>query len=303
MTNKIIIAGGSGFLGQTIIEYLNTPNTSFVVFTRAASQVRGNVTYIHWDGKTIGNWCQELEGALAIINLTGKSVNCRYTEKNKREILDSRVDATAIIGQAIQHAKNPPATWINASSIAIFGYSTKRISSEAHETANGFSAQVCEKWEAAFNQSQTPHTKKVILRIGVVLQKGIGLLQPFAKLVKFGFGGKIGDGQQYMSWIHEQDFINILIASLNDERFKGTIHCTAPTPIKNEDFMHALRNALHIRHGLNNPKIFVKMGAYLIGTEAELVLKGRNVTSDFLKAHSFEFKFPTIGPALNNLYS
>lgn len=302
MAHKIVIAGGTGFLGQSIIRYLKQkPDIEIIVLTRGDSKKDRNVSYIHWDARTAGRWTDEIENSSAVINLVGKSVNCNYTKKNRNEIIASRVNATLAIGEAIQGAVHPPKVWINAGSAAIFGNGGDAVKDEYSSLGDGFSAEVCKKWEAAFFTIDTPSVRKVLLRIGLVFQKDTGLLQPFANLVKTGFGGTIGAGNQYISWIHEDDFVNVMYASLVKEDYNGVIHCASPFPVTNRDFMAALRNALNRSFGFSNPSLLVKLGAFFIGTEAELVLTGRRVVSSILKEKNFVFQYPYIEDALQHL--
>lgn len=301
MSSKIVIAGGSGFLGYSIIKRLKGMGIRIVVLTRGESKIVNDISYVNWDAHTLGDWTNELEGAAAVINLVGKSVNCRYTEENKEEIIRSRVNATHIIGIAIRIAVAPPKVWINAASAAIYGNSGDEIIDEDSVPGEGFSPEVCKKWESEFNSIETPFTRKVLLRIGVVFQKDNGLLKPFIYLVKVGLGGKIGTGEQYISWIHEDDFTNIIQAAIERDDFSGIINCSSPYPIKNGDFLRALRKACKISFGLPTPAFLVKIGAPLIGTEAELVLSGRRVVSKVLEQKHYHFQFPQIETALNHL--
>jgi uncharacterized protein (TIGR01777 family) len=300
MRKKIIIAGGSGFLGRSIYKRYSDPETEIIILSRSLKPDQGNIRYVAWDGQNLGDWVYELEGAAMIINLTGKSVNCRYTVKNKSEIIDSRVNATRIIGKAINLTKSPPKLWINAGSAAIFGDSGAMVKYEGDQYGQGFSPEVCIQWEAAFNEIKTPHTRKVFLRIGMVLQTDGGVLKPFVNMVRFGLGGKIGSGEQYITWIHETDFLN-LIQWVEEGNIAGMIHCSSPHPVKNAEFMQEIRNAVHIPFGLPNPTLLIKLGAAIIGTEAELVLSGRRVCSQVLKDKQFQFKYPLLRDALMNL--
>ncbi|WP_353126554.1 TIGR01777 family oxidoreductase [Parapedobacter pyrenivorans] len=301
MKGKIVIAGGRGSLGSLIVaRYLNT-ETEIVILTRKARLGHANVRYVVWDATTLGRWAKELEGATAVINLVGKSVNCRYTAKNKAEIIRSRVDSTAIIGAAIQRADAPPKVWINAGSAAIFGDAGDEVKMEGSLMGNGFSPEVCRRWEAAFHQYDTPDTRKIFLRIGIVIQSEGGILKPFFNLARFGLGGKIGSGEQYLSWIHETDFANLVDWVIGHEGIQGTIHATSPHPVKNKDFMQAIRQAVGIRLGLPNYTWSTKFGAWLIGTEAELLLSGRRVVSKTLAEEGFQFDFPEITDAFRNL--
>lgn len=290
-------------MGQSIIAKLRDDSIHIVVLTRRQPCTINGVAYVHWDAKTLGGWVDELNGAKAIINLVGKSVNCRYTASNKNEIVSSRVDATSIIGRAIQSLQAPPEVWINAGSAAIFGDSGDIVNDESSAVGEGFSPGVCKQWEVAFYTAQTPVTRKVLLRIGVVLQKDIGLLQPFVKLAKAGFGGKIGSGMQYISWIHESDFVKVVKTALENKDYAGTFHCTGPEPITNKVFMEVLRKVLKIKLGLPNIALFVRVGALFVRTEASLVLTGRRVISAKLEEKHFVFDYPQIEYALDDIFN
>lgn len=302
MKQKIIIAGGTGFLGSSLLNKYNDENTEIVVLSRRPfAQSKGNISYVQWDAKTLGDWTSHLEGSTAIINLVGKSVNCRYTEKNKKELIASRVEATSIIGKAISLAENPPKVWINAGSAAIFGDGGLVVKNENSSPGMGFSPQICKEWEKAFYETGTPKTRKVFLRIGLVLQKGGGILKPFMNLARFGLGGRIGSGEQYMSWIHEEDFTNIVDWVIQEKSAQGILHCSSPNPVTNKVFMKAIRSAVSMPFGLPNPAFSIRIGAVFIGTEAELVLTGRRVVSQILEEKNFKFKYPNLEDAILQL--
>ncbi|ATP56860.1 TIGR01777 family protein [Pedobacter ginsengisoli] len=299
MSNKIIIAGGTGFLGSAIIKAF--PDYEIVVLTRTIRKNEQNIRYVLWDAKNIGNWTKELEGSKAIINLVGRSVNCRYTNANKQEIINSRVDAALVIGKAIGELNKPPEVWVNAGSAAIFGNSGDEVKVEDSPTGSGFSPEVCKAWEKAFARYDTPKTRKVFLRIGMVLQQNGGILKPFLNMAKFGLGGKIGTGTQYMTWIHEQDFTDLIRYAILDAEIKGIVHAASPFPVTNKEFMKTIRQSIYIPFGLPNPAIFIKIGAVFIGTEAELVLSGRRVISSVLQKNGFKFKYPYLHDAVGTL--
>lgn len=301
MKNKIIIAGGTGYLGSSLIKNFSKSTDEVVILTRQTKPNIKNVRYVKWDAETIGAWAQELENASVVINLTGKSVNCRYNEKNKKEIIESRVLSTLAIGRAIQKCIAPPNVWINAGSAAIFGNAGEEFKTESSETGEGFSPDVCKKWEKAFYEIDTPATRKVFLRIGMVLQLGSGVLKPFMTMVKMGFGGKIGNGNQYLTWIHEEDFINMINWIIEIPKANGIIHCASPKPVKNKDFMKELREICKVPFGFPTPEFILKIGAVIIGTEPELVLSGRRVVSEILPEHHYVFKYPDLKEALKNL--
>jgi len=299
MPSKIIIAGGTGALGQCLTDYLSA--YELVILTRKPLKAHGNVKYVYWDGITIGDWVNELTGATAIINVTGKSVNCRYTEINKKEIIASRVNSTLAIGKVISEMQNPPKVWINAGSAAIYGNRGDAVLDETASLGDGFSAEVCKQWEKAFHIYSNPKTRKVLLRIGLVLQKDKGVLKPFLNLAKFGFGGRIGSGKQYITWIHETDFTALVGWIINNNNINGVINAASPQPVENKIFMKNIRQAINFPFGIPNPAIFTILGGWLIGTEAILILSGRRVISNRLKEAGFNFVFPYLDKALINL--
>lgn len=299
---KIIIAGGSGFLGDIIINhFINTP-TKVIILTRGKEREHKNISYLNWDGKTFGNWAKEIDTANAVINLTGKSVDCRYTEENKREIIESRVSATKILGEVISKSKTPPALWINAASATIYRYSEDKDMDEySTEFGNGFSVDVCKKWENSFEEFTLPNTRKAVLRITMVLGKNGGVVPVLKKLTKLGLGGKMGSGNQYISWIHEEDFLNAILHIIKNKTSEGIYNIAAPNPLKNSYFMSTMRNILKINFGLPAYKWMLEIGAFFIRTETELVLKSRKVVSKRLTEEQFVFKYNTIENALKNL--
>ena len=301
MKKKIVIAGGTGFLGTCLIKEFKKTDTKIIVLTRSKSRDYNGVSYIHWDACNQGDWCKHINGAEVIINMVGRSVNCRYTEKNKAEIINSRVNATKALGIAISKCSIAPELWINAGSAAIFGNSGDEFKNEESEVGHGFSPEVCKRWEQAFNEVKTPHTRKIFLRIGMVFQPGNGVLKPFTNLARLGLGGTIGDGNQYITWIHYKDFTNMIFWLIERGSIVGIVHCASPNPVPNKEFMQYLRKAVGMPIGLPNPSGLIKIGAVLIGTEAELILTGRRVISKVLKENKFTFTFPILQEALEDL--
>ena len=299
-TQKIILAGGSGSLGNFLAKYFSEKGFEIYVLSRSEKNSKGKIHFKKWDGKTLGEWTKEVDGALCVINLTGKSVNCRYTEENKKEIISSRVDSTSIIGKAIQNAANPPRVWINASSAAIYG-NTETFTDENSKFGEGFSSDVCKKWEAALSMAETPHTRKIALRIGLVLSEEGGVIEPIEGLAKFYLAGTIGSGEQYMSWIHEEDFGKLVELCISDQSFSGAVNVCAPNPVPNKEFMKALREGMGKSFGFPNPSFLVRIGAYFMGTEADLVLYGRRVVSKTLREKNFQFRFPEINAAMKDI--
>ncbi len=299
---KIVIAGGTGFLGKCLTDYYSSVNTQLFILTRGKSHVADNVHYVTWDGKTKGAWVDVLENADVLINLNGKSVDCRYTKKNKQEIYATRLDSTNILGKAIQEAQHPPKLWINAASATIYRHSLdKEMAEDNGEIGVGFSVDVCQQWEQTFNSFVTMQTRKVLMRTGIVLGKNEGALKPLRMLAKLGFGGKQGLGNQYISWLHEKDFARSVDFIINNHTMLGVYNLTAPAPVTNINFMRALRSVMGISLALPLPTWLLKFGAILIGTETELILKSRRVIPKRLLEAGFVFQYDRIENALTDL--
>ncbi len=298
---KIVIAGGSGFLGKCIIEHYGH-EAEIVVLTRGKSRVDANVQFVNWDGKSLGDWSTKLEEAEVLINLNGKSVDCRYTEVNKKLIYATRLESTTVLGKAIQQCKTPPKLWINSSSATIYRHAEDRpMDEETGEIGTGFSVDVCQQWEKVFTEIETNSTRKVAIRTAIVLGRNGGALQPLKNLAKLGVGGKQGKGNQYFSWIHEQDFVNVIDFIIENKALSGAINVSSPNPISNEHIMKSLRKAVKIPFGIPMPAWLLEFGALLIGTETELVLKSRRVVPKRLHDAGYHFQYENIEGALNDL--
>ena len=299
---KVILAGGSGYVGSVLADFYSERADGIVLLTRGKSSLKGNVRSVHWNGKDVDKWAEALEGADLLVNLTGKNVNCRYNEKNKAEILSSRLDATAALGKAVATLSNPPKVWIQSASATIYRHANNRPMDEyTGEIGNGFSVDVCNAWEKMFWEQDTPHTRKVLLRIGIVLGKSDSALPRMLRLTQFGLGGKQGSGQQFMSWIHEGDVASVIHWAYNNESIKGTFNCTSPNPLTNDDFMRTLRRVCKVPFGIPTPAWLLTIGAWLIGTETELVLKSRWVVPKKLLGAGYVFQFPDLRSALADI--
>jgi uncharacterized protein (TIGR01777 family) len=311
---KIIIAGGTGFIGQEMIKYWGMGN-QLIVLTRQLPDARNNrnkynslrpedlqnVQFVKWDGKTKEDWVKELNGADVVINLAGKSVNCRYNEKNKKEIFESRTNAVKAIGAAISQCQKPPVCWINASSATIYRYATDRPQDEyTGEYHDDFSVQVCQLWEKTFYEQSTPETRKVALRMAITLGPG-GVLIPYFNLLKFGLGGKQGTGDQKYSWVHIEDTCRMIEWIVTHDNIRGTYNCCSPNPISNKEFMTTLRKVTGHKFGLPAFEWMLKIGAPLIGTETELVLKSRWVVPTKILETGFRFKYPLLQDAFDEI--
>ena len=299
---KLIIAGGSGFLGKSLIKYFEKKFDEIIVLVRSPRENSNGIKFILWDAEHQGEWNQYLENADLIINLCGKSVDCRYTKKNKSEIFSSRLNSTHAIGTAIANCKNPPALWMNAASATIYRYSEDKQMTEAlGETGKGFSVEVCKAWEKTFNSYNLPHTRKINLRITMVMGKDGGVFPVLKKLVKRGLGGKMGSGDQFVSWIHVNDFCRIIEWLINDPKASGNYNVAAPVPITNKNFMQMFRTANQIKFGLPATKWMLEIGAFFLRTETELVLKSRNVVPDRILKEGFKFEFSDMESCIKNL--
>jgi len=322
---KIVIAGGTGFIGQAMAAFFGKDNdivilgrhisedtnkplrhsTNNAYSTRLLTAADGyRIRYLRWDGLRVEkHWAAAIDGADMVINLAGKSVNCRYTRKNKQEIFDSRVDSTQAIGLAIRDAVVPPKVWINASSATIYRHAEDRPQDEyTGEIENDFSVQVCKKWENTLSAQRTPFTRKVALRTAVTLGTG-GVIVPYLNLLKFAMGGHQGSGRQMYSWIHIDDLCRIVQWIFEREKLEGVYNACAPRPVTNRQFMHTLRKATGHLIGLPAFTWMLKLGTLLIGTETELILKSRWVVPTKLLDAGFIFRHPDLPDAMKDIVS
>ncbi|HEK20822.1 MULTISPECIES: TIGR01777 family oxidoreductase [unclassified Mucilaginibacter] len=302
--DKIILAGGAGSLGTTLARYYSDKAREIIILSRKPKAAQGNIRTVVWDAKTDGDWVKELDNSDLLINLCGKNVNCRYTEKNKAEILSSRLVPTRLLGDVIGKLQNPPALWLNAASATIYRHAEDRPQDEeTGDIGYGFSVDVCKQWEHTFLEQQTPQTRKVALRIGIVLSQNGGAFPALCNLVKFGLGGKQGNGNQYVTWIHEQDVAAVTEWIYDHPELTGAINATSPNALKNTEFMHVICKAYGISFGLPSPKWLLEIGAAIIGTETELVLKSRWVYPKLLLDSGYQFQYPEAAHAVNDLVS
>ncbi len=301
MPNKIIIAAGTGFLGQVLLNHFKQKFEEIVILTRGKSKTSGTTKYVNWDAKTFSGWEKELEKASIIINLAGKSVDCRYTIANKKEIYSSRIDSTTILNQAVLNCKNPPKHWLNSSTATIYRHSEdKQMDETDGEIGDDFSMNIAKSWKKAFFETETPNTLKTALRTSIVLGKNGGAFVPIKNLTKIGFGGKQGQGNQFISWIHEKDFARAIEFIVQKELI-GIVNVVSPKPIRNSHFMQKLQKEIGVPFGIPITKPLLEIGAILIQTQPELVLKSRNVIPRKLTENGFEFEFNTIEKAFQNL--
>ncbi|SDG10096.1 TIGR01777 family oxidoreductase [Epilithonimonas hungarica] len=295
---KIIIAAGTGFLGKNLEQYFLNKNHEVKILTR--NPKRENE--IFWDAKALSNWKDELENSDVLINLAGKSVDCRYNEKNKKEIYNSRIDSTRVLQQAIDECQNPPRIWINASSATIYIHSETNLNTEANGIiGDDFSMNICKSWEKEFFKIDNQNIRKAALRASIVLGKNGGAFPKFKQISKLGLGGKQGRGNQLMSWIHIDDFCEAVNFIIENENLQGAINITAPGPLSNEEMMKQMREKIKIPFGIPSPVWLLELASIFIKTETELMLKSRNVYPEILIGNGFQFKYDDFEKALNEL--
>lgn len=307
---KIVIPGGSGQVGTLLARAFHGAGHEVVVLSRGAATAPWRV--LPWDAETLGDWAAEVDGADAVINLAGRNVNCRYDEKNRREMMASRVDSTRAVGEAIGRAGHPPPVWLQASTATLYAHRYDAANDEASGIVGGsepdapkkwrFSIEVVQAWERALEEAVTPRTRKVALRSAVVLSPDPGgIFDVLLGLVRHGLGGRSGNGRQYVSWIHHVDFVRAVEWLLGRDDVSGPVNLAAPNPLPNADFMRALRQAWGMPFGLPATEWMLEIGALFLRTETELVLKSRRVVPGRLLREGFTFQFPTWPEAAREL--
>jgi uncharacterized protein (TIGR01777 family) len=298
---RVVLAGGSGFLGRALAEELLRAGYEPVVLTRRVGKNRTGVRQVAWDGRSIGEWARELEGATAVVNLAGRSVDCRYTTENRREIIASRVNSVETIGRAILNCHELPTVLLQAASLAVYGDAGRRICDERAPAGRGFPVEVCLRWEHAFDSLCLPSTRKVLLRIGFVLGRDGGALTMLARLARAYLGGTIGEGHQYISWLHVRDWCRLVLWCIEHAEAEGIFNATGPCPVTNAEFMCELRCALRRPWSPRVPAWLVRLGAWLLRTEPDLALTGRRCLPERLIERHFKFIYTNLESALADL--
>ena len=308
MKTKILLAGGSGFLGTVLVDHLAAKDNEVVILTRSPKACGGLVREVQWDGETVGGWGEELEGARALINLAGISVNCRYHANNRRLMLDSRLKSTRVLGEGIARCANPPPVWLNSSTATIYRHTFGPAWDEAGEIGGSpeakdlFSVQVATEWERVFNEANTPRTRKVALRSAMVLGHAKNSVLPnLLRLGRLGLGGSLAGGRQYVSWIHQEDFCRAVEWIIEHECLRGPVNLAAPNPVTNADFMTTIRQVCRAPFGLPASRWMLEVGAFFLRTETELVIKSRRVIPGKLLADGFVFQHPQVLSAIEHL--
>jgi len=299
---RIVIAGGSGFIGGALAKGLLARNYEIVVLTRSPRARSDGVSELEWNGDHIGEWIKSLDGAEAIVNLAGRNINCPHTPENVREIMDSRVNAVRALAVALHHISTPPRVWVQASAVGFYGDQKDKICDENSAAGNDTLAEICRQWENTYNREDISKTRKVLLRIGFVLGRDGGALPVLEKLTKWFMGGTAGNGKQFISWIHIIDLTRMFVEAIEREDLSGTFNAVAPNPVTNSEVMRELRRALHRPWSPPAPEFAVKFGARLMKSEPSLALAGCRVTPKRLLENHFQFQFSELRVALQNLY-
>lgn len=293
MNKKIVISGGTGFIGTYLQHQFGKLGYQVIIISRQND-------HIQWDDTN--KIIESLDNSTMLINLAGKSVDCRYNSKNKAAIMQSRTETTTKLGNALLKCSNPPELWINSSTATIYRHAEDRPMTEDDGVIGaGFSVNVAKNWEQSLFDFELPSTRQVALRMAIVLGRSGGAMQPLVNLVRMGLGGKQGDGHQMFSWIHIEDLFNIILLLQSNKSLQGVFNCSSPNPIDNVAFMKALRQCLNVPFGLPSPKWLLEIGALFIRTETELILKSRWVVPDRLLKIGYTFKYPDIETTFRNI--
>lgn len=307
---KIVIAGGSGQVGTVLARHFHQRGDNVTVLSRSLERTPWQTQL--WDGRTLSSWLATLDGSDVLINLAGRSVNCRYNAQNRKAIIDSRVQSTKVLHQALQKLVRRPPVWLNASTATIYRHALDRPMDETTGELGGgepeapdtwkFSIKVAKAWEEAFFSEETPGTRKVALRSAMTFSPDRdGVFDVFLKLVRHGMGGTNLPGTQFVSWIHDVDFIRAVEFLIATPSLSGPVNLASPNPLPNREFLSILRNAWGTRVGLPTTRWMLEVGTFLLRTESELVLKSRRVVPGRLLDAGFTFSYPTWSQAAEDL--
>ncbi|MFN9604425.1 MAG: TIGR01777 family oxidoreductase [Planctomycetota bacterium] len=304
---RIVIAGGSGFLGLSMSEYFSNADVNVTILSRYKPKWMGRCSHHSWDGRSLGDWVDALDGSDAIINLAGRTVNCIKTPDHQDEILRSRVESTLVLGKALRELKLPPPVWVQMSTAHIYGDPPSTVCDEESPLGIGFAPTIGRAWESAFAESKLPDQRGVLMRTSFVVGRdrgsGGGALAALRLLARLGLGGKVGKGTQGMSWIHENDLNALFAKAVADNSMTGTYIASSPNPVSQLDFMRTLRKVIGVPIGLPAFEWMVRLGAPLVfRTDPELVLYGRYVVPKRLAEEGFRFQFPDLESALKELH-
>ncbi|WP_103354180.1 epimerase [Amycolatopsis sp. CA-128772] len=309
---KVVIPGGTGHLGRVLGRALAGQGHEVVVLTRRAAPPEPGVRHVHWDGRRAGPWTAEIDGSDVVLNLAGRSVNCRYTRANLREMMNSRVDSARVVGGAIERAARPPRVWLQMSTATIYAHTSGPPNDEATGTLGGaepdvpaywaYSVDIAKAWEREQDVADTPHTRKVALRTAMVMSREPGgAFTMLLRLARLGLGGPVAGGAQYLSWIHDDDLVRAIGFLIGRDDVRGPVNLAAPEPLPYRDFLRVLRTAAGIPVGLPATRWMAEIGAFVLRSDTELLLKSRRVVPGRLLEAGFEFTHPKWPAAAEDL--
>jgi uncharacterized protein (TIGR01777 family) len=299
---RIVIAGGSGFIGSALAAELYQQYGEVMVLTRTPHLRNDGITEVPWSGAHVGEWIKFLDGAEAVINLTGKNIKCLHTPENVHHLLESRVQSVNAMALALEHVKTPPRVWVQAGAVGYYGNSKDRVCTESSPNGTDTLADICRQWEYAFNRAPALKTRKVLLRVGFVLGRKGGALPILARATKLFLGGQAGNGRQFISWVHIRDLARMFSEAITRNDWSGTYNAVAPNPVTNAEFMRQLRRTLHRPWSPPAPAFAVKLGSRLLKTDPCLALDGSQVIPKRLMEAGFEFRFPALDGALREIF-
>jgi uncharacterized protein (TIGR01777 family) len=296
---KAVVAGGTGFIGRAVVQEFLANGHEVVVLSRKPGALQG-ASVVLWDGATLGPWTADLEGAGALVNLSGASILARWTEGHKRAMRESRIGVTALLSQAVAKCAVPPSSWVNASAVGYYGDTGDRRTGESAKPGQGYLADMCVQWEQAMNREPTPLTAKCAVRIGYVLGRGGPGFESLAKATKLFLGGPLGSGRQYMPWIHLTDLARMIVWAA-ERNETGPVNGTAPNPVTNAELMAAFRRVYGRPPALPVPGFVLSVLSAAMGWPHDLLTASARVVPEAALAKGFDFTFPTIGSALADL--
>ncbi|TVQ32716.1 MAG: TIGR01777 family protein [Phycisphaeraceae bacterium] len=303
-TGKVVIAGGSGYLGLNLARRLCEHGCEVVILSRRPPRESGPWRHVPWDARTVGAWASELEGAAGLVNLAGRSVDCVKTPDHCDEILRSRVEPTIALGMALKRIDAPPPVWVQMSTSHIYGDPPELVCDESSPFGYGLAPFVASAWEDAAAAAAHEGVRRVVLRTSFVMGRDGGFLPRLAKVARLGFGGRVGHGRQGLSWIHERDMNRIFERALAEDSMQGVYVTTAPNPVSNAEFMRTLRRAIGAPIGLPATAWMVRIGAPLfMRTDPELAIYGRYCVPARLEREGFEFEFSDLESAMRDIYN
>lgn len=298
---KIVLAGGSGHLGTLLKAAFLDVGWEVVILSRQRNKKEDGVTYVFWDGEHLGAWVHALEGVDTVINLSGKSIQCRFTSENRAILERSRILPTDALGRAISECDKPPRLWINFSGISIFSGLNELQDEASIAVGNDYLAQLTRRWEAAFSAFDLSDTLKVILRVSPVLSKQHGMFAELLPIAKWGLGGKVADGRQYVSWVHQQDFVALIQWIIERTQPRRVYHACSPHPVTNATFMKALRESVGVSFGLPLPRLMARIGSFVKGVDSSILLQSVPATTKYTVEDGFVFQLGNIKEALTDL--